>query len=54
LSVFRSRILLYAADEQLFGRVVHRAVKAGMLPRRSLQLIDSVGGAGRRRRDRHL
>jgi hypothetical protein len=48
LSVFRSRILLYAADEQLFRRVVHRAVKAGMLPRRSLQLSDSsaVLGAG--------
>jgi hypothetical protein len=47
-SVFRSRILLHATDEQLFRRVVHRAVAAGVLPRRSLQLIDSsaVLGAG--------
>jgi Transposase domain (DUF772) len=47
-SVFRSRILLHAADERLFRQVVRRAVDAGVLPRRSLQLIDSsaVLGAG--------
>jgi transposase len=47
-SVFRSRIVLHAADERLFRRVVDRAVRAGVLPRRSLQLIDSsaVLGAG--------
>jgi len=47
-SVFRSRILLHDADERLFRRVVRRAVEAGVLPRRSLQLVDSsaVLGAG--------
>ena len=40
-SVFRSRILLHDKDEQLFRRVVQRVVDAGVLPRRSLQLIDS-------------
>jgi transposase len=47
-SVFRSRILLHDADEQVFRRVVRRAVEAGVLPRRSLQLVDSsaVLGAG--------
>jgi transposase len=47
-SVFRSRIVLHAADERLFRRVVARAVEAGVLARRSLQLVDSsaVLGAG--------
>lgn len=47
-SVFRSRIVLHDADQALFRRVVARAVQAGVLPRRSLQLIDSsaVLGAG--------
>jgi Transposase DDE domain/Transposase domain (DUF772) len=47
-SVFRSRIVLHAKDEQLFRRMVRRAVDAGVLTRRSLQLIDSsaVLGAG--------
>lgn len=40
-SVFRSRILLHDKDEQLFRTVVGRAIEAGVLPRRSLQLIDS-------------
>ena len=47
-SVFRSRIVLHQKDEQLFRVVVARAVAAGVLPRRSLQLIDSspILGAG--------
>lgn len=47
-SVFRSRIVLHQKDEQLFRAVVDRAVAAGVLPRRSLQLIDSspILGAG--------
>jgi len=47
-SVFGSRIVLHAKDEQLFRRVVGRAVDAGVLARRSLRLIDSsaVLGAG--------
>jgi hypothetical protein len=47
-SVFRSRIVLHDADQALFRRVIARAVQAGVLPRRSLQLIDSsaVLGAG--------
>jgi transposase len=47
-SVFRSRIVLHAKDEQLFRRVVGRAVDAGVLAQRSLQLVDSsaVLGAG--------
>jgi hypothetical protein len=39
--VFRSRILLHDKDEALFRTVVRRAIEAGVLPRRSLQLIDS-------------
>lgn len=47
-SVFRSRILINAADEVLFRKVVHRAVEAGVLPKRALQVIDSspILGAG--------
>lgn len=47
-SVFRSRIVLHDKDEALFRIVVGRAVEAGVLPRRSLQLIDSspILGAG--------
>lgn len=47
-SVFRSRLVLHDKDEQLFRTVVGRAVEAGVLPRRSLALIDSsaVLGAG--------
>jgi transposase len=47
-SVFRSRIVLHAADERLIRRDERRAVEAGVLPRRSLQLVDSsaVLGAG--------
>jgi transposase len=47
-SVFRSRILINQADEALFRKVVARAVEAGVLPRRALQVIDSsaILGAG--------
>lgn len=47
-SVFRSRILLHEKDQSLFRKVVRRAVEAGLVPRRTLQLIDSsaVLGAG--------
>jgi transposase len=47
-SVFRSRIVLHDKDEALFRTVVGRAIAAGVVPKRSLQLIDSspILGAG--------
>lgn len=48
LSLFRARVVLHDADQQLFRATLRRAVELGLFPRRILGLIDSspVLGAG--------
>ena len=48
LSLFRARVVLHDADQQLFRATLRRAVELGLFPRKILALIDSspVLGAG--------
>ena len=41
LCVFRGRLLAHAEESKLFQAIVGRAVEAGLLPRRTVQVMDS-------------
>src|SRR5439155_1325314 len=47
-SLFRSRVVLYSADQAVYRKKLRKAVEAGLFPRKILALIDSspVLGAG--------
>lgn len=41
ICVFRARLLAHAEEGKLFGRIVSKAVEAGLLSRRAVQVMDS-------------